>query len=111
EMEADGANESWRMIRAFRARPPDRLKRTLSGRRGSVFHAGLEQAQQQFAAAAAVGYESRPLNLFYGLAQAGRALAALSPRVCGKAAWEGDQHGLHFATNYDERVGFLSAPV
>lgn len=111
EMEADRATESWRTVRAFRARPPKVFTRTLKGRRGSVFHAGLEQAQQQFSAAAAVGYESRPLNLFYGLAQAGRAIAAISPRLRGEAAWEGDQHGLHFSTGYGENLGFLNAPI
>jgi hypothetical protein len=30
----------------------------------------LEQAEQQFLAAAAIGVQSRPLNLSYGLSQA-----------------------------------------
>ncbi|MGL4174760.1 MAG: YaaC family protein [Dermatophilaceae bacterium] len=34
------------------------------------------RAEQQFAAAASVDVQSRPLNLFYGLSQAGRAVAA-----------------------------------
>jgi hypothetical protein len=38
-----------------------------------IFAAALEQAEQQFLAAAAIGVQSRPLNLFYGLSQAGRA--------------------------------------
>jgi hypothetical protein len=41
-----------------------------------LYSSALEQAEQQFRAAASVGPESRPLNLFYGLSQAGRAIAA-----------------------------------
>lgn len=41
----------------------------------SLFATGLHQAEQQFKAATTIGPESRPLNLFYGLSQAGRAIA------------------------------------
>jgi YaaC-like Protein len=40
-----------------------------------TYSAALEQAEQQFHAAARVATESRAINLFYGLAQAGRAVA------------------------------------
>lgn len=63
--------ESWRRLRALRAAPP-----TPSLARRRLFGASLEQAEQQFLAAASVGVQSRPLNLFYGLSQAGRALAS-----------------------------------
>lgn len=67
--------ESWRRLRALRAAPP-----TPNPARRRLFGASLEQAEQQFMAAASVGVQSRPLNLFYGLSQAGRALAsALAP--------------------------------
>lgn len=47
----------------------------------------------------ATGYESRPLLLFYGLSQAGRALSAASPRLGPHAgqdreAWASNGHGL-----------------
>lgn len=63
--------ESWRRLRALRAAPP-----ALAVSRSGLFGASLEQAEQQFLAAASVGVQSRPLNLFYGLSQAGRAVAA-----------------------------------
>lgn len=71
----------------------------------------LEQAQQQFAAAEKIGYESRPLNLFYGLSQAGRALAAGSP-LLGRGTghqWRASGHGL----KYDVTVptGVLATPI
>jgi hypothetical protein len=65
-------SESWRRVRSLRAQPPIGV---LDDRR-LLFAAALEQAEQQFLAAAAIGVQSRPLNLFYGLSQAGRALAA-----------------------------------
>lgn len=92
--------ESWRTIRTVRADIPARFAKTLTGERKAVFHTALEQAQQQFAAAANIGYESRSLNLFYGLAQAGRALAACSDSLRKNHGdemnkqWQGKAHGL-----------------
>lgn len=77
--------ESWRTIRSLRADPPARIRDVLDGEksRRTTFQMSLEQAQQQFRAASAIGYESRPLNLYYGIAQAGRALAAASATLGG----------------------------
>jgi hypothetical protein len=47
----------------------------VNARRRATYAAALEQAEQQFHAAARVATESRAINLFYGLAQAGRAVA------------------------------------
>lgn len=66
----------WRALRELRASPPGRA--TTSARKGT-FKAALEQAQQLFNAAAGVGPAARPLLLFYGLSQAGRAIAACAP--------------------------------
>jgi YaaC-like Protein len=65
--------DSWRRIRAARGNPPGGF----GLERAAVFDAALEQAQQQFLAAAGIGYDSRPLNLFYGLSQAGRAISTV----------------------------------
>ncbi|WP_157887927.1 YaaC family protein [Frondihabitans sp. PAMC 28766] len=104
-MAANTAAESWRNIRSLRADPPVTLHDVLKvGSRRDVFQAGLEQAQQQFTAAAQIGYASRPLNLFYGLAQAGRAVAAASDQLRGnhptgnQKQWQGNKHGLTFTT-------------
>jgi len=48
-----------------------------------VFCAALEQAEQLLTAAETVGHASRPILLFYGLSQAGRAVAAASTAVDG----------------------------
>lgn len=66
--------ESWRYLRALRHAPPGLA--AVRGPRKRTFDAALEQAEQLFAAADVVGTAVRPLPLFYGLSQAGRALAA-----------------------------------
>lgn len=68
----------WRALRELRAAPPGRATR---GARKEVFNAALEQAEQLFTAAAGTGPASRPLLLFYGLSQAGRAVNACAPGV------------------------------
>lgn len=79
--------ESWRRLRALRAAPP-----TPTDARRRLFGASLEQAEQQLLAAASVGVQSRPLNLFYGLSQAGRALAASMAPIGDSAQLVG--HGI-----------------
>ena len=68
------AAEAWRHMRALRHDPPGLAGD--GGPRGRTFNAALEQAEQLFVAAAGVGTAARPILLFYGLSQAGRALAA-----------------------------------
>jgi len=68
------AAEAWRHMRALRHDPPGLAGD--GGPRGRTFDAALEQAEQLFVAAAGVGTAARPILLFYGLSQAGRALAA-----------------------------------
>jgi hypothetical protein len=88
--------EAWRSIRRRRADPP--IKSTEKARI-ATFRASLEQAEQQFIAAATISYDSRPLNLFYGLSQAGRAVAAASSKASG-ADWLLEGHGI-VARNLD----------
>ena len=100
EMGLMTAAESWRALRTLRAEPQgclEHLLRNESARRRE-FHMALEQAQQQFAAAGRIGYESRPLNLFYGLSQAGRAIAAGSHVLGGNTGrqWRATGHGLKY---------------
>lgn len=70
--------EEWRHIRALRYQPPGRANK---GERKRVFCSALEQAEQLFTAAEEIGYASRPILLFYGLNQAGRAIAAASAKA------------------------------
>ncbi len=80
-------DSTWRRIRALRHSPPSAAD---SGKRRQVFAAALEQAEQLFRASAAVGAAARPLTLFYGLSQAGRAIAAAR----AGEAWQLHGHGI-----------------
>jgi hypothetical protein len=101
----------WRHIRALRHRPPGRAS---SGERKQIFGSALEQAEQLFAAAESVGYASRPILLFYGLSQAGRAIAAASTSADedhfklsghGIRARDLDSEDLHKVTIVDNGLG------
>lgn len=82
---------AWRALRGRRAAPP--VPAGSRHARAATFRSALEQAEQQFRAAATVGYDSRSLNLFYGLSQAGRAVAAAAS-VLGNGEWALLGHGL-----------------
>lgn len=82
--------EVWRSIRGRRANPPVPPG---SEQRKATFQSALEQAEQQFRAAALIDFDSRALNLFYGLSQAGRAIAASSVALPNDA-WRLNGHGL-----------------
>lgn len=78
---------TWRGIRNLRANPPGHA----GGVRQATFAMALEQAEQLFAAAETIGPAARPLTLFYGLAQAGRAISAA--RIAGDD-WQSNGHGI-----------------
>ena len=96
EFNAPRREKVWRDIRALRAAPPGRADK---GDRRAVFSAALEQSEQLFAAAAQIDYAARPILLFYGLSQAGRAIAAASI-VAGQSEWRLKGHGIK-ADNLD----------
>lgn len=81
---------SWRALRKRRADPPG--SRGAPARR-ETFRSALQQAEEQLSAAAAIGYASRALNLYYGLQQAGRALSAAA-RDRPNTDYGIDGHGL-----------------
>jgi YaaC-like Protein len=88
----------WRHLRLLRHQPPGRAS---GGERRRVFGAALEQAQQLFAAAASVDHASQPILLFYGLSQAGRAIAACTT-TAGNNDWRLTGHGIE-VPNLDQR--------
>jgi hypothetical protein len=90
-MASVGSTESWAGLRSTRSSPPG-LAGEYADRR-SVYTAALEQAQQLFGAAEHAGCASRPLLAFYGLSQAGRALAAAARATTGHE-WLLAGHGL-----------------
>src|SRR4051812_2951089 len=91
---------SWRGIRSLRANPPGHA----STDRRPTFAMALEQAEQLFAPAATTSPAARPLPLFYGLSQAGRAVIASrvteepwKPRTHGIGEAEGNTAGTNVA--------------
>jgi hypothetical protein len=81
----------WGLLRSTRADPPPAAKRSADRRRTYVF--ALEQAEQLFTAATATGPASQPLLLFYGLSQAGRAIAAADTGITDNS-WNLSGHGI-----------------
>jgi hypothetical protein len=63
-----------------------------------MFQSSLEQCEQFLAASGDTGYATRPVQLFYALSQAGRAIVAASPRV-GNHEWRVSGHGLTAGTS------------
>ncbi|HEY0637632.1 MAG TPA: YaaC family protein [Pseudonocardiaceae bacterium] len=79
-----------RALRSLRYDPPGYAKK---GARRTTFQTSLEQGEQFLQAAKVAGYSTRPVQLFYALSQAGRAITAASPRV-GNQEWKVGGHGL-----------------
>ncbi|MFD4528448.1 YaaC family protein [Streptomyces sp. NPDC058470] len=84
------ADEAWERLRASRSDPPVGAD---TGARRKTYSAALEQAQQLFQAAAVVGPATRPVPVFYGLSQAGRAIAAAA-RSLEDEDWNLGSHGI-----------------
>ncbi len=74
DMEQTPRPTSWRMLRALRHDPPGLARHDPA--RAALFVAALEQSEQLFRAAETTAPDTRPLLLFYGLSQSGRALRA-----------------------------------
>ncbi|MFI0406597.1 YaaC family protein [Actinomadura sp. 3N508] len=85
--------KTWERLRATRSAPPAPARSTPERRR--TYCTSLEQAQQMFHAAEQAGPETQPLHIFYGLSQAGRAIAAASasPLAAGDG-WQLLGHGI-----------------
>ncbi|WP_141280239.1 YaaC family protein [Pseudonocardia hydrocarbonoxydans] len=78
-------DDAWQRLRSLRHSPPGFAAR---GERKDTFSAALEQSEQFFRASDSVGYESKPVMLYYGLSQASQAILAAKqdPRVTKQAA-------------------------
>lgn len=91
-MVADG--KVLRSLRALRHDPPGYAGQ---GARRTMFQSSLNQCEQFLDAAGTTGFATRPVQLFYALSQAGRAIVAASPRV-GNQEWRVSGHGLTAGT-------------
>ena len=88
------------MLRERRSSLHSRSRLSESAARRQTFAAAMQQFEEQFTAAQVVTSYTRPLNLYYGLAQAGMAIAAArSPDPCSFS-----RHGLSLV----ERSGDLA---
>jgi hypothetical protein len=79
--------EAWADLRSTRHAPPGAASGDACRR--AVYVAALQQAEEYFAAAANASYATSPNQLFYGLSQAGRALAAAAREGDGTLAGHG----------------------
>lgn len=93
--EVAAAGRALRGLRALRHEPPEYAKQ---GARRATFQSALEQCEQFLGAASETGYATQPVQLFYALSQAGRAIVAASPRV-GNQSWKVSGHGWTANTN------------
>jgi YaaC-like Protein len=82
---------AWEQLRGTRWNPPPVASACPERRKTYVF--ALEQAEQMFRAAAGAGVATRPLLAFYGLSQAGRAVAAAATAATGDE-WALEGHGI-----------------
>jgi YaaC-like Protein len=100
----DSIESAWSRLRSTRWQVPSQAANDPDRKATYVF--ALEQAEQMFRAAATVGPPVRPLLLFYGLSQAGRAIAAA-------AAGDGDNWRLkgHGITAPDLTAPLAEVPV
>lgn len=89
---------AWDRLRASRSERPGRAT---GGARAKTYGAALEQAQQMFRAAEGVGPQTRALLIFYGLSQAGRAIAAAAVDLKEPESWKLNGHGIQ-ATGFDK---------
>lgn len=85
---------AWERLRGTRWSPPPAAAASPERRKTYVF--ALEQAEQMFRAASTVGVATRPLLAFYGLSQAGRAVAAVATSATGDD-WVLEGHGISCA--------------
>jgi len=84
-----------RSLRALRHDPPGCAQQAA---RRVLFQSSLEQCEQFLGAAGDTGYATRPVQLFYALSQAGRAIVAASPLI-GSQGWRVSGHGLSAGTS------------
>jgi hypothetical protein len=78
---------TWHDVRAMRASPPGYAS---SGQRRKTFGSALQQAEELATAAEHAGYSTKPILLFYALAQAYRAICAAHL----KGDWQPTGHGV-----------------
>jgi hypothetical protein len=97
----DDVSMTWFRLRERRSSLRSRSRVGDSAGRRQTFAAAMQQFEEQFTAAKVVTAYTRPLNLYYGLAQAGMAIAAAQ----APDPWSFSRHGLTLT----DRSGDLAA--
>ena len=103
-MVLDDTSMNWFRLRERRSSLQTQSKLDRSAARRQAFSAAMGQFEEEFAAAKIVTAATRPLNLYYGLAQAGMAIAAAH----ADDPWSFDSHGLKLV---DRHVGLADMTV
>lgn len=91
---------TWFRLNERRSSLHERSKLDETNARKQTFAAAMAQFEEQFSAAKAVTAATRPLNLYYGLAQAGMAIAA----AYAPDPWSFSRHGLRLGDRNPEPV-------
>jgi hypothetical protein len=97
---------TWFRLHERRSSLHERSKLGATSGRRQTFAAAMTQFEEQFTAAKAVTAATRPLNLYYGLAQAGMAIAAAH----APDPWTFSRHGLRLGDRNPELADMLVGP-
>lgn len=97
---------TWFRLNERRSSLHERSKLDETNARKQTFAAAMAQFEEQFSAAKAVTAATRPLNLYYGLAQAGMAIAA----AYAPDPWSFSRHGLRLGDRNPELPDILVGP-
>jgi hypothetical protein len=97
---------TWFRLNERRSSLHERSKLVETSARRQTFAAAMAQFEEQFTAAKAVTVATRPVNLYYGLAQAGMAIAAAH----APDPWSFSRHGLHLGDRHPDLADMLVRP-
>lgn len=105
-MVLDDTSMNWFRLRERRSSLQTRTKLNLTAARRQTFAAAMGQFEEQFTAAKVVTAATRPLNLYYGLCQAGIAIATAH----ADDPWSFSSHGLHLVDREAEFSDMMVRP-
>jgi hypothetical protein len=97
---------TWYRLHERRSSLHERSKLNDTSARKQTFAAAITQFEEQFTAAKAVTAATRPLNLYYGLAQVGMAIAAAH----APDPWSFSRHGLRLGDRNPELAEMTVGP-
>src|SRR5258705_6338881 len=97
---------TWFRLHERRSSLHERSKLDDTNARKQPFAAAMTQFDEQFTAAKTVTAETGPMNLYYGLAQAGMAIAAAH----APDPWSFSRHGLLLGDRNPELADMLVGP-